>query len=101
MMVAWHEMPGNLVLISSSRRGRYDRSIGASECLGSWINPDTGNHTVPYGTDHVRAFSRHFMPGYHHLVPPGLRLRFFELLRMAGAVGRSRRSRRFRRFQSS
>jgi hypothetical protein len=97
-MVAWHEMPGNLVLISSSGRGRYDRSIGASECLGSWISPDTGNHTVPYGTDHVRAFSRHFMPGYHHLVPTGLRLRFFELLRMAGAVGRSRR---FRRFQSS
>ena len=94
-MVAWHEMPGTLVLVSPSRGGRYDRSIGASECLGSRINPDTGNHTVPYGTDHVRAFSRHFMPGYRHLVPPGLRLRFFELSRMASAVGSFRCFRRF------
>jgi hypothetical protein len=31
------------------------------------------------------------MPGYRHLVPPELRLRFFELSRMANAVGSSRR----------
>jgi hypothetical protein len=91
MMVAWHEMPGNVVLVSPSRRGRYDRLIGASECLGPWINP----HTVPYGTDHVRTFSRHFMPGYHHVIPSGLRLRFLKLSQMASAVGRSRRCRRF------
>ena len=36
------------------------------------------------------------MPGYHHLVPPGLRLRFFKLSQMASAIGRSRRFRRFK-----
>ncbi|HEX4202014.1 MAG TPA: hypothetical protein VHY59_10885 [Chthoniobacterales bacterium] len=30
------------------------------------------NHTVPYGTDNFRRFPRHFMPGYHHAVPPRL-----------------------------
>ena len=99
MMVAWHEMPGNVVLVSPSRRGRYGRLIGASECLGPWINPHTANHTVPYGTNHVRAFCRHFMPSYHHVVPSGLRLRFLKLSQMTSAVGRSRRSRRSRRIR--
>jgi hypothetical protein len=29
------------------------------------------DHTVPYGTGLWMAHSRHSMPGYHHLVPPG------------------------------
>ena len=29
------------------------------------------DHTVPYGTDPLGAVSRHFVPGYHHIVPTG------------------------------
>ena len=97
-MVAWHEMPGNVILVSPSRRVRYDRLMGMSDPLGVRTKPDTTNHTVPYGTDHVRAFSRHFMPGYLQFVPAGLSVRFLSLSRMSSAACRSRRSRRSRRF---
>jgi hypothetical protein len=29
------------------------------------------DHTVPYGTVLSGRFSRHFVPGYDHPVPPG------------------------------
>jgi hypothetical protein len=29
------------------------------------------NHTVPYGTELILRDTRHFVPGYLHLVPPG------------------------------
>ena len=91
-MVARHEMPGNIVSVSPSRRVRYDGLAGVSDCPGPWINAGTTNHTVPYGADHVRVFSRHFMLGYHHLVPPGQNLHLPKPVLLANAADRSRRS---------
>ena len=71
MMVARHEMPGNVAL--RNRPVGY----GMIRCRGRPVILESGqvlgatDHTVPYGTDHVRVFSRHFMPGYHHFVPTG------------------------------
>ena len=90
MMVTWREMPGNVVLVSPSRRVRYDRLMGMSDPLGVRTKPDTTNHTVPYGTDHDAAFSRHFTPGYLQFVPDGLSLNFLSLSRMSSAAYRSR-----------
>jgi len=45
------------------------------------VNSDRGsgfsNHTVAHGTDLAGSTTRHFMPGYHHLVPPGQEPPFF------------------------
>jgi hypothetical protein len=79
-MVARHEMPGSVANENPSRRVRYDRLVRALNSLGHWRKPSATNHAVPYGTDHVCPFPRHFMPGYHHLVPPGQRLRFLMLM---------------------
>ena len=68
MKVAWHEMPGNTALGSPARRARYD---GFGRTCERWTKLTTGDHTVPYGTDHLCPSSRHFMPGYLHSVPPG------------------------------
>ena len=40
------------------------------------------NHTVPYGTGLVLHFTRHFVPGYLHLVPSS-----FVVLNYGGQVG--------------
>jgi hypothetical protein len=71
MKVARHEMPGNRAPRSPSRRVRHDRLFKASYRLARWTTPAAPDHTVPYGTDHICRVSRHFMPGYHRLVPPG------------------------------
>jgi hypothetical protein len=71
MKVARHEMPGNMASRSPSRRVRYDRLARASYGLGRWQTPSGADHTVLCGTDHVHQLPRHFMPGYHHVVPPG------------------------------
>jgi hypothetical protein len=63
MKVARHEMPGNRAPRSPSRRVRHDRLFKASYRFARW--------TTPYGTDHICHVSRHFMPGYHCLAPPG------------------------------
>jgi hypothetical protein len=79
MMVARHEMPVNrpariqsrLVLPSQDGDGgrvRYDRSTGLISRPIDMLG--TSNHTVPCGTARVCRFPRHFMPGYHHFVPP-------------------------------
>jgi hypothetical protein len=94
---SWHEMLGNVVLVSPSQRVRYDRLMRMSDPLGVWTNLDTTNHTVPHGMDNVRAFSRNFMPGYLQFVPAGLSVRFLSLSRMSSAAYRSRRSLRSRR----
>jgi hypothetical protein len=95
MIVAWHEMPGNVVLVNPSRRVQCDRLTPVSDCLGPRINSGAANHTVPCGTDHIRVSARHFMPGYDHLVPPGQTFLFANLVQMDSAERRSRRSRRF------
>ena len=98
MMVARHEMPGNVALrnrpVGYGMIGWRGRPVilESGQVLGAT------DHTVPDGTDHVRVFSRHFMPGYHHFVPPGQRFRFPKSVLMGTAIGRSRRSRRSRRF---
>ena len=71
MKVARHEMPGNGARRSPSRRVRYDRLSKASYRLARWTTPAARDHTVPYGTDHICRVSRHFIPGYHRLVPTG------------------------------
>jgi hypothetical protein len=71
MKVARHEIPGNRARRSPSRRVRYDRLSKASYRLARWTTPAARGHTVPYGTDHICRASRHFMPGYHRLVPTG------------------------------
>ena len=53
-----------------SRRERYDPWRHAL-FTSATIAPLATDHTVPYGTGFWVAHSRHFMPGYHHLVPPG------------------------------
>jgi hypothetical protein len=73
-----------------SRRARYDRAQTFSQryfaskgapCFlrkanhsNHRIGAHTGaNQTVPYGTALLRpALSRHFVPGYDRIVPPGL-----------------------------
>jgi hypothetical protein len=54
-----------------SRRERCDLwgHAWSTICDNSPLSPT--DHTVPYGTGFWRARSRHSMPGYHHLVPPG------------------------------
>ena len=82
MKVARHEMPGKQATRSPSRRVRYDRLSKASCGLAPWTTPAAPDHTVPYGTDHIRRASRHFMPGYHRLVPLGqIQSRLFVELR--------------------
>jgi hypothetical protein len=71
MKVARHEMPGIRAPRSPSRRVRHDRLFRASYRLARWTTPAAPDHTVPYGTDHICRVSRHFIPGYHRLVPPG------------------------------
>jgi hypothetical protein len=54
-----------------SRRERFDlRSQALSNLRDDSPSSET-NHTVPYGTGFWMAYSRHSMPGYHHLVPSG------------------------------
>jgi hypothetical protein len=69
-MVARHKMPGNLGLRS---RPVGNGMIGWRGVVLRWTADRRGatDHTVPYGTDHVCPFPRHFMPVYHLLVPPG------------------------------
>jgi len=71
MMVARHEMPGKHRIKNPSRRVRYDRSRRTFDTLEWWTEPSATDQTVPYGTDQFCSFSRHFILGYHHLVPPG------------------------------
>src|ERR1700683_27967 len=85
VIVARHEMPGNRASRNPSRRVRYDRLAGASFCLGWYTKPGATDQTVPYGTDHVWRFSRHFMPGYPHAVPTGQKLPFPESTQMGSA----------------
>jgi hypothetical protein len=70
-MVARHGMPGNVA--SRNRPVGYGMIgwRGRPVILESGQGLGVTDHTVPCGTDHVRVFSRHFMPGYHHVVPPG------------------------------
>jgi hypothetical protein len=95
MMVAWREMPGNVMLLSPSRRVRHDRLTPVSDRLGPRINPGAISHTVPCGTDHIRVCPRHFMPGYYHKVPTGQTFPFANSVQMDCAIDRSRRYRRF------
>ena len=56
-------------------------TIGSTQFLGGAV-PDLVSDAFsvgrgenqsnrPYGTDRNSAFSRHFVPGYYHSVPPG------------------------------
>jgi len=56
-----------------SRRARCDLWRHALSTIrnDSCLSPT--DHTVPYGTGFWITRSRHSMPGYHHLVPPGQR----------------------------
>src|ERR1700756_5161639 len=72
--VARHEMPGNAASIKPSRRVRYDRSVRVSVCLWTRTKLASSGHTVPYGTDQVCSFPRHFMPGYLHFRPSGTKI---------------------------
>jgi hypothetical protein len=74
-MVAWHEVPGKLGIAAPSRRARYDpvaKRVGSCWTVNEAWRP---NHTVPSGTGLLGGRSRHFMPGYHHLVPAGQKSR--------------------------
>jgi len=55
-MVAWHEMP---------RRWLFSRIVNNAWRHSSYRSLRDGSYL---------PFTRHFMPGYHHLVPPGQRL---------------------------
>jgi len=75
-MVAKHEMPG--------KYADMIRPVGNGVIGGARVYPRsrTIGHPrqpiIPYPTGRAYRYnvSRHFMPGYHHLVPPGqIRLR--------------------------
>jgi hypothetical protein len=81
MKVAWHEMPGKCAIRDPSRRERYDliasflpatsarRNTMCAEASAKHARrPD---HTAPYGRDRYSQVSRHYVPGYHHVVPSG------------------------------
>jgi hypothetical protein len=83
-MVAWHEVPGSGSQAVPSRRdgmigGSYEmRRIFATSVDSPFESPRTHPHHAcntrsyrPYGTGHDLSNSRHFVPGYHHLVPQG------------------------------
>jgi hypothetical protein len=76
MMVAWHEVPGKSAIAVPSRRARCDLRFHQKsfrvDSAGdrSWTSAASGQ-TVPYGTDPSCRIPRHFVPGYHHSVPPG------------------------------
>jgi len=46
----------------------FAKGVGSSWTVNEAWRP---NHTVPSGTGPFVGRSRHFMPGYHHLVPAG------------------------------
>jgi len=76
MMVAWHEVPGKATITVPSRRGRcdlwlYGQVFRADATRTQGCESGVPNQTVPYGTDSKARLSRHFVPGYHHPVPPG------------------------------
>ena len=71
-MVTRHEVPGKCRQ-GARPEGRYERFIGCGMRMNETSPKNvcevtTPGHTVPYGTDHVCLFPRHFMPGYLHLV---------------------------------
>jgi hypothetical protein len=83
-MVAWHEMPGSGSQAVPSRRdgmigGSYEmRRFFATSVDSPFESPRTHPHhackhpIIPSLRDgHDLSNSRHFVPGYHHLVPPG------------------------------
>jgi hypothetical protein len=103
-MVAWHEMPGEYTDMTPPVGNGVIRDTQTLSTFQDNRTPSPTNHTVPYGTISRCDVSRHFMPGYRHVVPPGQRFRCPKLVLMRSAVGRSRRSRRSgrsRRFKCS
>ena len=74
-MVAWHEVPGNRpVKIRPEGYGMILSPLSRSQARTLTKQASIRKlplHTVPYGTDSRPRDSRHFVPGYHHLVPPG------------------------------
>jgi hypothetical protein len=75
-MVAWHEVPGKTIITVPSRRDRYDLWLCGKLCRTG--TPHTqgcksgaASQTVPYGTDSSHRLPRYFVPGSHHVVPPG------------------------------
>ena len=75
-MVAWHDVPGKAAITVPSRRERCDlwrrrKCCGADTSFAQGCGLRARGQTVPYGTDSWVRPSRHFVPGYHHVVPPG------------------------------
>jgi hypothetical protein len=83
-MVARHEMPGE----GQTRPVSAEADVmgGAKLCPPSGaIAPSPTAHTLPCGTGFWMEHSRHFMPGYHRLVPSGQKpTRYFRVLALAG-----------------
>ena len=71
MMVARHEMPGEYADMTPPVGNGVIRDTQTLSTFQDNRTPSPTNHTVPYGTISQCDVSRHFMPGYHHVVPPG------------------------------
>ena len=71
MMVAWHEMPGEYTDMTPPVGNGVIRDTQTLSTFQDNRTPSPTNHTVPYGTISQCDVSRHFMPGFHHVVPPG------------------------------
>ena len=70
MKVAWHEMPGKCADVT--------RPVGNGMMRGPKIGSRLRRYQrvvpiIPYPTGRILggACPRHFMPGYHHVVPTG------------------------------
>jgi hypothetical protein len=74
-MVAWHEVPGmcqnEIRPVGYGLIGVPTRYLGR----GEWMEKQTALSHRSYRALRdgfmVWPFSRHFVPGYHHAVPPG------------------------------
>jgi hypothetical protein len=80
--VAWHEVPGMVREKRPVPWGRYDllpagRITNIGLAMRYYLSSDrsglTDDHPVPPGRVRLAYLSRHFVPGYLHLVPTGHR----------------------------
>jgi hypothetical protein len=87
--VAWHEVPGMVRKKRPVPQGRYDLlSAGRLQISAgrraiiyrATVQRLTHNHPVPPGRVRLACLSRHFVPGYLHLVPTGHRRFVFSRL---------------------
>jgi hypothetical protein len=74
-MVAWHGVPGKARPWNPSRRARYEGiSVEFKDLTNAVLVKRFRVELIkpcPTGRILNKPIPRHFVPGYHHIVPPG------------------------------